>query len=43
MSQATAAEVSSVVLDGVGHYVAMEAPDELAKAILDFVGGVDAA
>jgi len=27
----------------VGHYAAMEAPDELAKAILGFVGSVDAA
>jgi pimeloyl-ACP methyl ester carboxylesterase len=43
MSQAAAAEVSSVSLDGVGHYAAMEAPDKLAKAILDFVGSVDAA
>ena len=43
MSQATAAEIRSVLLDGVGHYAAMEAPDELAKAILDFVGSVDAA
>ncbi|MGA2161473.1 MAG: alpha/beta hydrolase [Methanoregula sp.] len=43
MSQATATEVSSVLLGGVGHYAAMEAPDELAKAILDFVGSVDAA
>ncbi|MFA6332185.1 MAG: alpha/beta hydrolase [Methanoregula sp.] len=43
MSQATATKVSSVLLNGVGHYAAMEAPDELAKAILDFVGSVDAA
>jgi pimeloyl-ACP methyl ester carboxylesterase len=42
MSQATATRVGSVLLEGVGHYAAMEAPDELAKAILDFVGGVDA-
>lgn len=42
MSQAAATEVSSVLLDGVGHYAAMEAPDELAKAILDFVGSIDA-
>jgi len=32
-----------VSLDGVGHYAAMEAPDELAKAILGFVASVDAA
>jgi hypothetical protein len=42
MSQAASAEVASIGLDGVGHYAAMEAPDQLAKAILDFVGGVDA-
>jgi pimeloyl-ACP methyl ester carboxylesterase len=33
--------VRSVSLDGVGHYAAMEAPDELAKAILDFAASVD--
>jgi pimeloyl-ACP methyl ester carboxylesterase len=44
MTQAAAAtEVSSVSLDGVGHYAAMEAPDELAKAILEFTGRIDAA
>src|ERR1039458_3535461 len=43
MSQAAPGEVSSVSLDGVGHYAAMEAPDELAKAILDFTGSIDAA
>jgi pimeloyl-ACP methyl ester carboxylesterase len=43
MSQAAATEVRSVSIDGVGHYAAMEAPNELAKAILDFVGAVDAA
>jgi pimeloyl-ACP methyl ester carboxylesterase len=43
MSQAAATEVRSVSIDGVGHYAAMEAPDELAKAILDFGGAVDAA
>jgi hypothetical protein len=32
-----------VSLDGVGHYAAMEAPDELAKALLDFTISVDAA
>jgi pimeloyl-ACP methyl ester carboxylesterase len=31
-----------VSLDGVGHYAAMEAPDELAKAILEFFGDIDA-
>ena len=43
MSEAAKTEVNSVSLDGVGHYVAMEAPDRLAKAILDFLGSVDAA
>ncbi|GAA5068233.1 pimeloyl-ACP methyl ester carboxylesterase [Thermocatellispora tengchongensis] len=42
MSRAAATAVTSVSLDGVGHYVAMEAPDELAKAVLQFVGDVDA-
>jgi pimeloyl-ACP methyl ester carboxylesterase len=42
MSRAVATEVSSVSLDGVGHYAALEAPDELAKAILEFVGNIDA-
>ncbi len=36
MSQAAPGGVSSVSLVGVGHYAAMEAPEELAKAILDF-------
>jgi pimeloyl-ACP methyl ester carboxylesterase len=43
MSQAAPAEISSVSLDGVGHYAAMEAPDELAKALLSFTASVDAA
>jgi pimeloyl-ACP methyl ester carboxylesterase len=43
MSQAAPGDVSSVSLDGVGHYAAMEAPDELAKAILGFAASVDAA
>jgi pimeloyl-ACP methyl ester carboxylesterase len=43
MSQAASAEISSVSLDGVGHYAAMEAPGELAKALLDFTASVDAA
>jgi pimeloyl-ACP methyl ester carboxylesterase len=42
MSKAVGADVSSVLLEGVGHYVAMEAPEKLAKSILDFVGSVDA-
>lgn len=43
MSQVTSADISSVSLDGVGHYVALEAPEELAKAVLGFAGSVDAA
>jgi pimeloyl-ACP methyl ester carboxylesterase len=43
MAQAAPGEVRSVSLDGVGHYAAMEAPGELARAILDFTGSVDAA
>jgi pimeloyl-ACP methyl ester carboxylesterase len=42
MAQAASAEISSVQLDGTGHYAAMEAPGELAKAILGFVDGIDA-
>ena len=30
-------------IEGVGHYIAMEAPEELANAQLHFVSGVDAA
>ena len=37
MSQVSANEVHSVLLKGVGHYAALEAPAELAKAILEFV------
>jgi pimeloyl-ACP methyl ester carboxylesterase len=43
MSQAATGEVSSVSLDGVGHYAAMEAPGELAKALLGFAASLDAA
>jgi pimeloyl-ACP methyl ester carboxylesterase len=42
MAEAASAEISSVQLDGTGHYAAMEAPGELAKAILGFVDGIDA-
>ena len=31
-----ATDVTAVSLDGIGHYVAMEAPDRLAGALLDF-------
>jgi pimeloyl-ACP methyl ester carboxylesterase len=43
MSQVTSTDISVVSLDGVGHYAAIEAPEELAKAILGFAGSVDAA
>src|SRR5271170_5696995 len=43
MTQAAPGEISSVSLDGVGHYAAMEAPGELAKALLSFTASVDAA
>jgi pimeloyl-ACP methyl ester carboxylesterase len=43
MSQAAPGNVSSVSLDGVGHYAAMEAPGELAKALLSFTASIDAA
>lgn len=33
--------VRSESLDGVGHYAALEAPDELAKTLLDFADSVD--
>ncbi|MEU8819045.1 alpha/beta hydrolase [Actinoplanes sp. NPDC048796] len=41
MSQAASTEISDVQLAGVGHYVALEAPEKLAAAILSFVDGVD--
>jgi len=42
LSQVAATEVQSTILDGVGHYVAMEAPDKLAKALLDFIAIIEA-
>jgi pimeloyl-ACP methyl ester carboxylesterase len=42
MSQVTGGNVRSVLLEGVGHYAAMEAPERLSQAILDFVASVDA-
>src|SRR3984893_269012 len=41
MSQATSTDISAVSLDGVGHYAALEAPQELAKAVLGFVESID--
>jgi pimeloyl-ACP methyl ester carboxylesterase len=43
MSQATPTEIAARQLDGVGHYAAMEAPEALAKVVLDFIDGIDAA
>jgi pimeloyl-ACP methyl ester carboxylesterase len=43
VSRAVAGEVDSVLLDGVGHYAALEAPERLADALLAFVDKVDAA
>lgn len=37
MRQVTAGDVKSVQLEGIGHYVALEAPEALSRAILDFV------
>jgi pimeloyl-ACP methyl ester carboxylesterase len=42
MSAAASTEISSVQLDGVGHYAAMEAPEELAKALLAFIDRIEA-
>lgn len=43
LRQVTAGDVVSEQLDGVGHYVAMEAPAALADAVLPFISRVDAA
>lgn len=42
LTQVADGEVRDVSLDGVGHYVALEAPEALADALLKFVGDVDA-
>lgn len=34
-------DVRSVLLDGVGHYVALEAPDRLAAAMTSFIADID--
>jgi pimeloyl-ACP methyl ester carboxylesterase len=41
--QVHARQVRAEVLDGVGHYIAMEAPDALAATLLSFVSGLDRA
>jgi pimeloyl-ACP methyl ester carboxylesterase len=43
LKQVSAGPVTSVVLDGVGHYAALEDPGRLAATLLDFTEGVDAA
>lgn len=43
MTAVSADPVRSVLLEGVGHYAAMEAPVELSRALLDFVDSVDLA
>ena len=42
LEQVVAGPVTHVELEGVGHYVALEAPERMAAAILDFVTGLDA-
>jgi pimeloyl-ACP methyl ester carboxylesterase len=37
-----AEHVRAATLDGVGHYAAMEAPEALAQALLDFYRSIDA-
>lgn len=39
--QVTAGEVTAVHLEGVGHLIAQEAPEELADAVLEFTRRVD--
>ena len=36
-----ATDVTAVSLDGIGHYVAMEAPERLADALVSFLRGVE--
>jgi pimeloyl-ACP methyl ester carboxylesterase len=42
MSQVCSDGVRSETLEGVGHYAALEAPDDVAHALLDFFCVVDA-
>ena len=41
MSQAVGGDIRSVRLDGVGHYAALEAPERLSDALLQFVDDLD--
>ncbi|MFF1542212.1 hypothetical protein [Streptomyces sp. NPDC058291] len=38
LRQVTAGEVTAVHIEGVGHFVAQEAPEALAAALVKFVG-----
>jgi hypothetical protein len=40
LSQVTQRDVASIQLDGIVHYIAMEAPDALAEAILPFINDI---
>ncbi|GAA4704647.1 Pimeloyl-ACP methyl ester carboxylesterase [Promicromonospora umidemergens] len=42
LSRVAGAPIATARLDGVGHYAALEAPAELAAAMLGFLGDVDA-
>jgi pimeloyl-ACP methyl ester carboxylesterase len=42
MSQVSSNPVRSVTLEGVGHYAALEAPDQVARALLDFFSTAEA-
>jgi pimeloyl-ACP methyl ester carboxylesterase len=42
MTAAVGGDVRSVLLEGVGHYAALEAPEKVADALLDFFATVDA-
>lgn len=42
LEQVVRGRVESVLLDGVGHHVALEAPGALASAVLAFLERVDA-
>ncbi|HXR66808.1 MAG TPA: alpha/beta hydrolase, partial [Ktedonobacteraceae bacterium] len=41
MSQVASGQVRSVSLDGVGHYAALEAPEKVADALLEFFNSID--
>ena len=41
LNQVSVKPSQSVLLEGVGHHVALEAPDALAAAVLEFVGAID--